>query len=128
MKEAFYKICDNATVAKSHCVSLYYREEWYGGPEEGGWWGNDTILVAYQHFSTKEAAEAALAKVEKLAKEKTEEAKRSYGDHCLRQTEWLEERGLEDDFLREPDGPDNYFVVIEDKAGSQSHRGARHYE
>ena len=42
--EAFHQICKEAKPAKSHHVSLYANEPFYGGPEEGGWWGSDTVL------------------------------------------------------------------------------------
>lgn len=42
--------------------------------------------------------------------------------------EWLEARGLDADYLPEPDGELSYFVTIEDQPGSSESRGCRHYE
>jgi len=125
---AFHQVCRDASPAEAHYVSLYANEPFYGGPEEGGWWGQDVVLIAYQEFSTREAAEAAKTAVEKLATELTAESKKEFGDHCLREMEWLEERGLDSDFLPEPDGETEYFVEIEEKPGTQVSFGCRHYE
>jgi hypothetical protein len=100
----------------------------YGGPEEGGWWGHDTVLEAYQQFPTKEAAEAAKLEVEKFASEMNGIRKREFGEYCLNSMEWLEARGLDADFLPEPDGETEYFVTIEDTPGEQVHQDCRHYE
>ena len=37
---------------------------------------------------------------------------RGYGDHCGRQMEWLEARGLEADYFPEDDGPEEYSVSV----------------
>ena len=128
LAEAFFTVCNEAKPAQGHYVSLYVDVPFYGGPEEGGWWGHDCSLVAYQWCSTEEEVEAKREAVEKLAKEKSEQAKREFGEHCLRQTEWLEARGLDDSFLPEVDGEERYYVVIEDTPGSQESQGCRHYE
>lgn len=84
----------------------------FGGPEEGGWWVHDSIVVAWKEYSSIEMAEAAKEAVEKLAEELTVDSKRSHGEHCLRTMEWLEERGLEAYYLPEPDGPSEYYVFV----------------
>lgn len=127
-KEAFFTVCDDAQPAESHYLSLYVSVPYYGGPEEGGWWGSDTHLVAYKHFDTLEALEAAKAKVEALAEELNEQAKRDFGDQCLREMEWLDARGLDADYLPEVDGESSYWVTTEDVPGSMSRQGCRHYE
>ena len=128
ISQAFHQICKEAKPAQAHHVSLYAEAPFYGGPEEGGWWGHDIALVAHQSFASIEAAEAAKAKAEKLAEELSEESKKDFGDQCLKEMEWLDARGLDADFLPEPDGETNYFVTIEDAVGSQNHRDCRHYE
>lgn len=119
-KEAFFTVCDDAQPAESHYLSLYVSVPYYGGPEEGGWWGSDTLLVAYKHFNTKEAMEAAKAKVEALAEELNEQAKRDFGDQCLLEMEWLDARGLDADYLPEVDGESSYWVTTEEVPGSMS--------
>jgi hypothetical protein len=128
IREAFYGVCRDAKPSESFYVSLYCRAPYYGGPEEGGWWGHDTILIAYQCFDNKVAADAALVAVEQLAKELSEQARKEFGEQCLREMEWLEARGLDADYLPEVDGEEEYFVVFEDTPGSLSSQGCRHYE
>lgn len=127
-KEAFFTVCDDAQPAESHYLSLYVSVPYYGGPEEGGWWGSDTHLIAYKQFDTLEALEAARAKVEALAAELNDEARRQFGDQCLREMEWLDARGLDADYLPEVDGESSYWVTTEDVPGSMVRQGCRHYE
>lgn len=127
-KEAFFTVCADAQPAESHYLSLYVQVPYYGGPEEGGWWGSDTHLVAYKHFDTLEALEAAKAAVEAMAVELNEQARRDFGDRCLRELEWLEARGLDSDYLPEVDGESCYFVTTEDVPGASVSLGCRHYE
>jgi hypothetical protein len=88
------------------------KAPYYGGPEEGGWSGEDHIVVAYQEYPSKELAEKEKEKIESLAEEFNQEERRGYGDHCLRTMEWLEQKGLDADFLPEPDGPSEYYVMV----------------
>ena len=127
IEETFFEICRDAAPAKGAYVSLYLSIPFYGGPEEGGWWGQDTVLVAYQSFPTKEQAEKALEKVRSLAEERNKEEIKSYGNHCLRQSEWLDARGLDDDFLPEPDGERKYWSIMEDSPGNFAGNGDRFY-
>jgi hypothetical protein len=128
LQEAFFGICKDAIPAKSYYVSLYLNQSFYGGPEEGGWWGSDTVLIAYQQFPTEEAAQTAREAVEKLASELNTQSRREFGEQCQREMEWLEARGLDADYLPEVDGEDSYFVAVEDNAGEQAHRGNRFFE
>lgn len=125
---AFDAVCEEAETAEGAFLTLYESVPFYGGPEEGGWWGSDCIIAAYQRFSTREQAEAAKGKVDELAQRLKADAKRDYGNQCRDELDWLEERGLEPDFLPEPDGPSDFFVVIESELGSHESRGCRHYE
>jgi len=128
IKEAFFTVCNEAQPAEGAYVSLYIRTPYYGGPEEGGWWGSDTDIVAYHHYPTIEQAEQAQDRVIALAAELNENAKREFGDQCLREMEWLEARGLDADYLPEVDGEVSYFVEIEAEVGIHRRRGCRHYE
>lgn len=80
------------------------------------------------HFDTRESLEAAQEKVEALAVELTNQARREFGEQCLREMEWLEARGLDADYLPEVDGESRYFVTAEDVPGSMVSQGCRHYE
>lgn len=126
LQQAFESVCKEAKTAEGFYVSLMESVPYYGGPEEGGWWGSDTHLVAYQWFSTEEAAEAAAAAVRKLAEELKAEAQKEYGNQCLREMEWLDARGLDADFLPEPDGPSDFCVIVSEGLPEES-RGCRQY-
>lgn len=128
IKEAFHTICDNAKPAKSVYVSLYVNTPYYGGPEEGGWWGEDTSLVAYKEYSNIESAKVALEAINKYAQELNEKSKINFSKRCASECDWLEKRGLDSDYLPEVDGEENYFVVIESTLGHSCKDGIRHYE
>ncbi len=127
MQSAFEQVCKDAKPAEGFYVTLMCESQRYGGPEEGGWPIVNTHVVAYQHFSTEEAANAAKTAVEKLARELQEQAQKAHGDYCLQSMEWLDERGLDADFLPEPDGPDTFFVVMSEGI-PEEYRGPTHYE
>ena len=128
IEQAFFEACDKAEKAEGHFVSLYVDAPYYGGPEEGGWWGSDTHLVATAAYPTKAQAEAAKAAADALAKELSDQARRDYGEFCNRQMDWLDARGLDADYLPEVDGESSYTVVVEDQPGVHARRGCRHYE
>ena len=127
IEEAFHQICREAVPAKSQYVSLYCESPFYGGPEEGGWWGSDTNLIASQCFDTAEAAEAAKEAVEELAKEMSAQAKQAFYQSCADQLAAAEARGIDPDSLPEVDGEDRYFVVVEEVSGSLTHSDDRHW-
>ena len=131
VKQAFYEVCEKPVeVDRSGggYVSLYVGVPYYGGPEEGGWWGHDTSCLAYQWVEGEKEADAAVERVRRLAEELGQQAKTEFGDYCLKQTEWLEARGLDDDFLPEVNGEETYFVTREQQPRSLESTGSRHYE
>lgn len=85
---------------------------YYGGPEEGGWYGNDSILVAYKQYPSRELAESAAESVRQLAEQLSNESRKEYGEHCLKEMDWCDERSLDYDYLGEPDGPSHHYVMI----------------
>jgi hypothetical protein len=127
IENAFHAVCADAQPAKASYVSLYVTVPFYGGPEEGGWWGRDDELVAYHRCTNEVEAEAVKAEVMALAARMSKEAKDAFNRRCADETEWLEARGLEDDFLPEVDGEESYFVAVEDRPGSLAHEAERHY-
>lgn len=127
MDKEFYEICKNASPAGKYYVSLYAKSQYYGGHEEGGWWGTDIHLVASQEFSTLASAEVALEQIQTLAKQRTDDERDRYGKRCIEQLAWLDERGLDADYLPD-EAPDTYFVVVEERVGSRESQGVRHYE
>ena len=132
MKEAFFEICKKAfpigdRMQYEFC-SLYLRSTFFGGPEEGGWWGSDVELVATQAFADPEDAREALEDVRKLAKRATADATMGYNRQCLAETEWLDANGLDSSSLPEASGGCSYFAVVEEEPGHHESRGSRNYE
>lgn len=109
-------------------VSLYVNVPYYGGPEEGGWWGEDCRLVATKGYQFKDEAEKAKGFIQVLAEKWSVDAKKSFNERCRAECDWLEARGLDDDFLPEVDGELHYWVTVEDTRGEHEHTGSRHYE
>ena len=127
IQEAFFSVCNNAVPAKRVYVSLYVRTPYYGGPEEGGWWGHDDTLIAYHACDTEEQADVIRENVEKLAANLSKEARKGFIEGCAAQLEWLVTMGMEASDLPEVDGEESYFVTTEENPGSLSHTGERHY-
>jgi hypothetical protein len=127
LQSAFDAVCKDAKQAEGYYVCLMEETSDYGGPEEGGWWRHDTVLVAYQRFDTEEQAEAARQKVLELAAELGQQAQREHGEHCLVTMEWLDARGLDADFLPEVDGPSKFHVIMSQGLPENSY-GPSHYE
>jgi len=109
---AFDAVCTQAKTPETWFCALLQHEQFYGGPEEGGWWGTDTEVVAYQAFASEDAAEEAANRVRDLAAELERDSRREFGEQCIREMEWLDARGLDADFLPEPDGETRYSVSV----------------
>ena len=127
LQAAFDAICASAKPSKAYYVSLYERIPFYGGPEEGGWWGEDVMICASQKFLDEKRAKDAVGMIQELAEQETARSKRDFYNQCAAECDWLEKRGLEPDFLREVDGNSEFFVVMEDAVGSLQHRQERGY-
>lgn len=127
VQAAFDAVISDAKRPESRFVCLMESVPYYGGPEEGGWWGSDTHVIAFKEFPTEEAANEAKKAVDKLAKELQDESRKSFGQQCLREMEWLEARGLDADFLPEPDGESRFYVYVGNEVPESSF-GCRHYE
>jgi hypothetical protein len=125
---AYTKVCQEAESSEDRFVSLYESHRYYGGPEEGGWYGTDRRLVKTARFSSQSTADRVAERITKLAEEMTAESKRAWAEQRSRECDWCEARGLDADYLPEPDGGTEYFVVIENVAGSRESRGPRYYE
>lgn len=125
--EAFHQICKDAVKPEGWFLILMEKISFYGGPEEGGWWGNDNVIIAYHKFDSEELANKAKIEVQKLVDQMTADAQKSYGYHCNRQLDWLDDRGLDSDYLRENDGPSNYYLVVDQEIPEPQHQN-RQYE
>lgn len=115
IKSAFELICTEAKETDPHYVVLVSSVQCYGGPQEGGWWYPHRVVEEYQLFPTLELAEQVAEKVREKAEELEAEARRSHGEMCLRQLEWLDARHLDADYLPEDDGPTEYHVIVSDR-------------
>lgn len=126
IQDAFNAVCDKAKNVETWHVVLMESVQFYGGPEEGGWYGTDSHVIAFQEFPSQELADAAADKVRLLAEELSQQSKKEYGDQCLRELDWLDARGLEADYLPEPDGPASYYVTVS-QGIPENRRGDRQY-
>ena len=126
-REAFNVILPDAEQAETWYVCLLQEVPFYGGPQEGGWWGSDIFCIAARECFNRKQAEQYAKQVQKVADELSTEARTRHGDHCLLTLDWLEERGLESDFLSEPDGEESYTVIVSKGIPEPSY-GSRRYE
>lgn len=127
VQAAFHSVCAEATGA-AHYVSLYRVESYYGGPEEGGWWGRDYHLESSQRFATADEAEAAAVRVRGLAADLRRDASAAWSRRCAAELDAAEARGIDVDSLPETDGPDSFEVAVESRPGRAESRGPRRYE
>lgn len=127
IRAAFLAVCIDAEPAKANFVSLYRIESYYGGPEEGGWWGRDYVLVATLKCDSAEHAAAVQANVEQMAEQLSKDARDGFLAGCAAECAWLESRGLDADYLPEVSGEDRYTVFTEDVRGEMASTGSRGY-
>jgi hypothetical protein len=125
---AFDEVCLKAENAEETFVSLYERTCEYGGPEEGGWWRHDMVLLKSAKFPSQSTAEQVALAVAVRAEQMSAEARRAWAERMGRECDWCDERSLDADYLPEPDGPSEYTVVIEKVAGSRAYRAPTVYE
>lgn len=112
LQQAFDSVLNSSKKPEQWFVALIESAQLYGGPEEGGWWYTANQVVAYQEFPEESKAEEAKKKIETLAEELKQQAQKAHGESMLASLDWLEARGLEPDFLPEPDGPTNYWIYV----------------
>jgi hypothetical protein len=129
-RAAFFEVVKDAVPAEASYISLYASVPFYGGPEEGGWWGRDTELVAYHRCTNAVEAEAIEDAVREMAEKMSAEAKDRFNRQCAREIEWVEEHDPmadESDYFPEPDGEESYFVAVETRPGSLVSQAERSY-
>lgn len=128
LDDAFWAVCAEAEVPKRAYVSLYSVANWYGGPEEGGWWGHTVKLEGYMLCNTEQEAHDRAEAVQTYADQLTEEARDAWSRRCQQECENALFRGVEpEDLYGEVDEPDEWFVAVEEVAGSQSRESSRQY-
>jgi hypothetical protein len=96
---AFDVECPDSKMPERWYLCLMSKYQAYGGPEEGGWYQTMFDIVKYKEFLSEELANEAKAKIEALAEELTAQSQTQHGEYCLNQMEWLDNRGLDADFL-----------------------------
>lgn len=126
LQQAFELVIKEAQVPERWFVCLVENAPYYGGPEEGGWYGSDMIVQAFKEYPSEVLAEEAAEQVRVMAEELTAQSKQEYGEHCVRQCDWLEARGLDADWLPEDDGPSEYRVIVTSKV-PENRYGDRQY-
>lgn len=112
VQSAFEAVLPDAEQTDIWFVCLVEEVPYYGGPEEGGWWGSDSHCIAFKEYPNKAQADAAAEKIRELAKALAEEARNQHSRYCEVTMDWLEERGLDASFLPEPDGESEYHVLV----------------
>ena len=129
LKDAFKMVIEQANLKEAEVfyVTLWEINSYYGGPEEGGWWGEDHLPIGYSTFLSMDEAQKAKHKIEELALELKRGEYVNYGQTCLKEIEFLDSRGLDYDYLPESDGPSSYSVTI-DNDPPQMNYGSRNYE
>jgi hypothetical protein len=128
IKSAFEQVVSERSRNEFVTVSLYRIESFYGGPEEGGWWGSDWILEESATYFSKEIAESVAEKIKVRAEELSRSTKDSTYRHWALECNQAEARGEDPADLPEPDGPTRWSVVTEGYPGQHAFRGSRTYE
>ena len=125
---AFNQIVESPVPCSKFYVVLWVNCPYYGGPEEGGWWGNDRIPQAFTECASECQANALRDRIEVLAKSLSSEASRDHGRTCLSQLAYCEARGIDDSnsVYGETDGEDSYDVTVQAEPPSARY-GDRHY-
>jgi hypothetical protein len=117
--------CDsqNRIQQPSKFISLYEYYQSYGGAEEGGWWYHQSFLQESYECLNGEQADQIRQEMQDFAEELNEASKRQHDKHLSESLDWLEARGLDADYLPEPDGPTEYGITNERFPG-ESHTGS----
>lgn len=112
---AFGSVIKDATPCASYYVVLWRIVPFYGGPQEGGWWGEDRIPESYKEYSTMDAARQACDQVIETARQLGKEARRAHAEKCGRELDYCEARGIDDanSVFGEVNGADRYWVTVE---------------
>jgi hypothetical protein len=126
-REAFFQVCTEAERREDVFVTLYCDDRFFGGPEEGGWYGTDTRLIASQRVYSRQIGDQIAAQAKELADKLTRDAEDDRNRQCAAECEWLEARGLDDDFLPQPNGGERYWIAVEAEQGAAESQGDRAY-
>jgi len=126
--EAFNAIVESPIPCRRNFVVLWEHRPFYGGPEEGGWWGGDDIPVSYTATHTSVEATELRHRIMELARNLTKESQQEHEATCSSQLQWCEDRNIYDSnsIFGEVDGPIRYYVTVTDELPN-ARFGDRHY-
>lgn len=125
LREIFHAVCENAQQSEGKYLCLMARVPYYGGPEEGGWWGEDHIVESYQFCENQVILDKILTEINELVRKENEETKTAYNRFCS--DEWERDDSDGPDSLAVLNGPSELFIEIQDNV-PQSRYGNRYYE
>ena len=103
--------------ASTHYVSIYHKEQKYGGPEEGGWWHTVYALEGSVPFPTREQAEAYVEHAAQLVNKLQIQANLQFRDAFVANCPYDIELDDNDLCYGEVVDAGKYFVHVEDKQG-----------
>lgn len=103
--------------ASTHYVSIYHKDQLFGGHEEGGWWHTVYTLEGSVTFPTREQAEAYVDHATELVEKLQAQANKTFRDAFV--ANHRDDMDYDDSDLCHGDIVDagNYFVHIEEKQG-----------
>lgn len=105
------------SAASTHYVSIYFKEQQYGGAEEGGWWHTVCTLEGSVSFDTREQAEQYVEHATQLADKLQRQANKEFRDAFV--ANHRDDADYDDDYCRgETVDAGNYFVHVEEQQGS----------
>ena len=128
IERAWDRVVEDATKAEGCYVVLFCDRPYYGGPEEGGWWGTDNLVVSYRRCSTQEEAEAILTKMDEEVKNLNREADLDHGHLCLAQCARADAMGVEVESLYGEDSGSLRFRATITQELPRDYYGNRFYE
>ena len=103
------------------------RVPFYGGPEEGGWYGSDVLLVQTAEVANESLANKLSAAIQDLAKQLSIEARREDDLHMSLVLDAADAAGIDYENLPEPDGASSFFVIVTNEL-PMTKKGLRNYE
>ena len=105
---------------KGTWLSVYTTSQYYGGPEEGGWWYNATEFEGGKYYPTREEAQKALDRLNVWAEEESKKKQRAVDERLANLPEgpdpYLDTEGY---IPRHQQGSEEYRLVLESNPGEQ---------
>ena len=104
--------------ASTHYVSVYHKDQQFGGHEEGGWWHAVYELQGSVSFPSREQAEVYVEHATELVSKLQSQANKQFRDAFV--ANYRDDSDYDDNDLCAGEVVDagDYFVHIEEKQGS----------